>query len=153
MDAWHGHRVVVDGVDEGVKRDPPPFVTAAQQPQKMPQQGLDGPVAKHRAQQARGLGAALAEAVAVVVDQQGQMGKGRWGMAQGPVQQGLAGGRRQEVPGSTDFGDPLPGVVDDHGELVGKQPIPSTNHDIADLGDDVLPERAAQAVDDDRGVA
>lgn len=56
--------------------------------------------------------------------------------AQGSLHKDLPRRATQEVRAPYDIGDALSGIVDDDGQLVGKQAIATPDHEIADLGAD-----------------
>ena len=61
------------------------------------------------------------------------MAVGGGGRLQQLLQEDLAAGGVQQVGAAHDVGDPLPGVVHHHGQLVGIQAILALDHEIGDF--------------------
>src|SRR5262245_13334085 len=59
------------------------------------------------------------------------MSVGRGDYVQCALQTNLPGGAAEEIGTTNDVGDALVCVVDDDGELVGKNSVPAADHDIA----------------------
>jgi hypothetical protein len=60
------------------------------------------------------------------------VGVARGGQAEQAGEVGLAGTRRQEVVGPHHLIDAGVGVVDDHGEVVGRNTVAATQHEVVD---------------------
>ena len=70
---------------------------------------------------------------------------GFW-IAEQVLQEDLARRRSEQVGSADDLGDPLFGIVDDDGKLVGEDSVGALQHEIADLLLDVLALPALQQI-------
>ena len=73
---------------------------------------------------------ALGQPLAVGADHQRHVGVGDPRQSEEVLQQGLAGRRRQQVVAPADLVDPLGGVVDDDGQVVGRHAVVAAQHDV-----------------------
>ena len=87
---------------------------------------------------------ALGEAIAVGAEDERDVGPGRAGQPEQVAEQRLAGRRGQQVVAAHDLFDPLVGIVDDDGEVVGEGAVAAAQDDVVGRVDPL----AAQAIDD-----